>query len=152
MNRKLLIPPPLQFVTGILAMWAIDQILPGVRIFLPFQIEFGTLIILVGLIIEIVSVFAFFRARTTINPIEPHKASKLVIGGLYRISRNPMYLGMAMMLTGWMIRLGNPANLGVLILFVVLITVLQIKPEEAVLQEKFADEYEDYCRQVRRWI
>ncbi|MEO1475370.1 MAG: isoprenylcysteine carboxylmethyltransferase family protein, partial [Pseudomonadota bacterium] len=90
--------------------------------------------------------------RTTVNPLRPDKATHLVVTGLYRISRNPMYLGLAILLTGWGLYLGDAANLAVLAAFIGFITIFQIKPEEEILRSKFGDDYIDYCRRVRRWI
>ena len=84
--------------------------------------------------------------------MQPEKATRLVVGGLYRISRNPMYLGMLMVLIGIALWLGNPLNIALIGLFVALITELQIKPEEARLAEVFGDEYAAYKTRVRRWI
>ena len=103
-------------------------------------------------LIEAVSVFAFLRARTTVTPLKPEKASTLVVSGLYRVSRNPMYLGMLILLIGWTLWLGNPASLLLLPVFVIYVTVFQIKPEEAALSEKFGSDFDAYRRRVRRWL
>ena len=152
LRMKLIIPPPLQgLITGA-AMWFVDGQLDALSLSFPFQKYAAGGLIGVGLVVELVAIGAFFKAKTTVNPLQPSKTNTLVVEGLYRISRNPMYLGLAILLSGWLTWLGNPANIALLIGFLTYITVFQIKPEEAVLREKFGAEYDAYCRRVRRWI
>jgi len=94
----------------------------------------------------------FRRARTTINPMDPGAASQLVTGGIFRISRNPMYLGLALLLAGWGITLGSLTVWLIPPLFVAYITRAQIIPEERALKARFTGEYREYCRHVARWI
>jgi protein-S-isoprenylcysteine O-methyltransferase Ste14 len=75
-----------------------------------------------------------------------------VVDGLYRFTRNPMYLGMLCILLGFAIRFGNLMGLLAVAAFVASITITQIKPEERALGLIFGDAYRDYCRRVRRWI
>ena len=105
-----------------------------------------------GLAIIAIAIGAFIKAKTTINPMNPYKAETLVIKGLYRISRNPMYLGVLLLLLGWAAYLQNMAGFAPVILFVVAMTLFQIKPEEKALRKKFGTEYDAYCKRVRRWI
>lgn len=105
-----------------------------------------------GAVIIAVSVSSFWRAKTTINPLAPAKAEKLVVRGFYTVSRNPMYLGMALMLVGVCLFLREGANVGVVLLFVILMNLMQIEPEERALEAKFGKDYLDYKRRVRRWI
>ena len=151
-KNRLLIPPPVQMLSTGFAIWLVARTFPQWQIMLPYQREVGTLLIGIGILIEVASIVEFIRARTTINPIDPDKTRALVTNGLYRISRNPMYLGMVVLLTGWAIRLGNPLNVILIAAFVFLITVLQIKPEERILRDKFGPAYDAYCKKVRRWI
>lgn len=150
---KLLIPPPVQMVVTLLAMWGVDYLLADLRITFPWQMGISGAIIAAGLLIDVIALIAFARAKTSVNPVDPGKASKLVVkDGLYRFSRNPMYLGMAVLLAGWALWLGNPVNVLLWLGFIYAITVLQIKPEEEILTEKFGTQYADYCARVRRWI
>ena len=97
-------------------------------------------------------VLSFRRARTTVNPFAPERTVNIVSSGIYRLSRNPMYLGMACILTGWAVWLWQvQAVLGV-VLFVAWITRFQIIPEERVLTQKFGTEYRQYRQRVRRWV
>lgn len=105
-----------------------------------------------GLAIEATSIAAFVRARTTVNPLAPSRSAKLVVGGLYRFSRNPMYVGMLFLLIAAFFYFGEAANAAFAALFVFLLNALQIKPEEKALEEKFGDEYRAYKARVRRWL
>lgn len=149
---KLLIPPPVQGLIAGLAIWGLAKWFPEYALTLPGQMPLAVAIAGSGLLIDLVSVFAFLLAKTTVNPLSPQNTNTLVVSGLYKISRNPMYLGMLLILTGWTIWLGNPLGVLPVFLFVVSITYLQIKPEERALEEKFGDSYRDYKQRVRRWI
>jgi len=94
----------------------------------------------------------FSRAHTTVNPLDPTKASRLVTGGVFQISRNPMYLGMLLLLVGWAIGLGSASPWLILPIFVGVITFFQIIPEEQALQSLFGTEYLPYRQRVARWI
>ena len=94
----------------------------------------------------------FRRAHTTVNPLAPRRASTLVTRGIYRVTRNPMYLGMLGVLAGWAVWLGNIAAWLGLPLSMALLTVLQIRPEERILAERFGAEFERYAARVRRWL
>ena len=149
---KLVVPPPLQGLAFGVAMWLLSRALPAYSAAFVGQKFLAGALIITGLASDVVAVCAFFKARTTVNPLRPANSSTLVNNGLYRYSRNPMYLGLLAILTGWAIWLANPLNLILLIGFIFYITEFQIKPEEQVLQDKFSTQYADYCRQVRRWI
>ena len=149
---KLLIPPPVQGLIAGFAVWGLAKWFPEYVFSFPGQKPLAVAIASSGLLIDLVSVFAFFRAKTTVNPLSPQNTNTLVVSGLYKISRNPMYLGMLLILAGWTIWLGNPLGVLPVFLFIVSITYLQIKPEEHALEEKFGDSYRDYKQRVRRWI
>lgn len=94
-----------------------------------------------------------FRIKgTTVDPLNPEKASSLVQSGIYKYTRNPMYLGMALVLLGGIVRIGNPIGLLAIMFFIWYITKFQIKPEEAALKKIFGAEYEKFCNKVRRWV
>lgn len=97
-------------------------------------------------------VMAFRRARTTVNPLNPEAATALVIVGVYRYTRNPMYVGLATMLVGWAVYLAAPLALLGPPIFVLFIARFQIVPEERALAEKFGREFADYRKKVRRWL
>ena len=112
----------------------------------------GWALIGLGISFDIHSVTGFFRARTTINPLQIQRSRALVVTGLYRFSRNPMYLGLVLALTGWALLLHDCLGLLVVWLFARALNVLQIAPEEAALQRRFGSAYYDYARRVHRWI
>lgn len=149
---KLLIPPPIVALLCGLLMWFVSGQFPAARAAFPLQDMLAYALIAAGISLDLVSILAFLRARTTVTPLAPEKASSLVVGGLYRFSRNPMYLGLLFILSGAAVWFGVLANLAVIIGFVAYITAFQIKPEEERLSEIFGQEYRDYQRQVRRWL
>lgn len=153
---KPIIPPPVIGLLFGLAMWLLargaSDLTGDYAVALPGQRWAAALIAGAGLAVDLVSIAAFFRRRTTVNPLTPSKTNALVIDGFYRFSRNPMYLGILMILIGWGLWLGNILNLVLLGLFIWVINELQIKPEEKALREKFGAEYDAYCKRVRRWI
>ncbi len=94
----------------------------------------------------------FRAASTTMNPMKPNTATQLVNAGVYKLSRNPMYLGTLFVLSAWAIWLGSPFNVAVLLFFVGYITTFQIIPEEKALEVLFPVEFGVYKSRVRRWI
>ena len=146
------IPPPLVALALALVMWVAAQWLPrpaappAVR--LALAVGIGGL----GLAVSGAGTLAFRRARTTVNPLRPERASSLVLSGVYRVTRNPMYLGMALGLLSWAAYLWSPLSLLGPAAFVAYITRFQIQPEERILAAKFGAEYEHYQSRVRRWI
>ena len=107
---------------------------------------------LIGVFVSASGIREFNKASTTVNPLKPDEASSLVTTGVFRRTRNPMYVGLFLILTGWMVWLESLGNLLMLAVFVLVLTELQIKPEERALRQLFGEEYVRYCSQVRRWI
>lgn len=112
----------------------------------------GGCIVFIGIAIDLWSVFSFRRESTTINPLSPEKTSALLTDGLYSLSRNPMYLGMAIILTGIALLMRCLSPLIIPMVFCLIITLVQILPEERILEELFDQEYRNYKRKVARWI
>ncbi|MCK0134699.1 isoprenylcysteine carboxylmethyltransferase family protein [Arenibacter sp. S6351L] len=110
------------------------------------------LLFFLALLIGVVSLFQFFSSKTSIDPRTPSKVSKLVTGGLYQYSRNPMYLALLLLLLTWGLYLGNAFNTLLAAGFVYYMNTYQIKPEEEVLTNMFGKEYQKYCVMVRRWF
>ena len=146
------IPPPIIALLHAALMYGIDHIWPQQWLAPPLALLAGVLLASPGILLDGIGVWQFLRARTTVNPLRPQRSSVLVTGGLYRISRNPMYLGMLLLLFGWCVYLANPLALAVLPLFVFTINRLQIQPEERILRQLFGQPYLDYCQRVRRWL
>ena len=117
-----------------------------------WQLWVGGLLIDAGCLVAIFGVIAFKRAQTTVNPITPEQATQLVNDGVYKFTRNPMYLGFLLALIGWSIFCLNPYGLAFCGLFIWLMNALQIKPEEKALEKLFGEEYRQYCKLVRRWL
>ena len=150
------IPPPvIDFGVGAL-MWVLARGVPSAQVWpaQPWSVAtvVGLLIACAGGGIALSGALAFGRARTTVNPLSPHRASALVTTGIYRFTRNPMYLGMLLVLVGWGVYLGNAAAWLALPLFVWLLNNLQVKSEERILRERFREEYERYAERVGRWV
>lgn len=147
-----LIPPPVIGLSAAGAMWLVHQSVPGPVLTFSGQSTTALGVAALGFAIDLASVVHFWRRKTTVNPFAPAAATSLVTGGLYRISRNPMYFGMLLILTGWGIHLGNPVNLAVLAVFVLVVTFVQIKLEERALEKQFGETFRAYRARVRRWI
>jgi protein-S-isoprenylcysteine O-methyltransferase Ste14 len=147
-----IVPPPIVGLAAAGAIWSAAAYLPALTIAFPGQIVLAAVFAGTGVLIEGIGVIAFLQKRTTINPLRPERAGSLVVSGLYRISRNPMYLGMAVLLTGWSLYLGTLSALMIVPAFVWLLTEIQIKPEEVALESVFGEDYQSYKTRVRRWI
>ncbi|WP_241242405.1 isoprenylcysteine carboxylmethyltransferase family protein [Thalassotalea sp. G2M2-11] len=133
-------------------MWASSTFLPLVPLNDLLSLSIFILLVTIGAVLTIVGVVAFKRAQTTVNPIKPETSSVLVNTGIYRLTRNPMYVGMALTLTGWAFFLHNPLSLIFVVAFIVYMTYFQIKPEEKMLKALFKQQYVEYCAKVKRWI
>ena len=118
----------------------------------PVPVVLALPIAALGFLLDGIALFHFLRRRTTINPLQPESASALVTGGIYRLSRNPMYLGLATLLLAWAIYLGNVAALAGLPCFILYMNRFQIAPEERALEARFGAEYFAYRTRVRRWL
>ena len=110
------------------------------------------LLLAAGLACDVAGLLAFRAARTTVNPMAPQRSSALVTGGVYRLTRNPMYVGMVLLLSAWGVWLGTPVAVLAPVGFVAYITRFQILPEERVLADRFGRDYADYAARVRRWL
>ena len=133
-------------------MWLVTTMLPGLNL-LPATRYSGCLLFAVaGTLISLAGVMAFRIANTTVNPRQPGKTSSLVTSGIYRFTRNPMYVGFTCWLIAWSVLLANLYALPLVIGFIVYIDHYQIKPEEKILEGIFGDEFLDYKNRVRRWL
>lgn len=148
---KLKIPPVvLVLFTGAM-MWGIDK-LTDFKFSLDGKEWVEKSLFLLCIVVLVFALAAFRKLKTTVDPTNPEKASKLVTIGVYHVTRNPMYLAMLLMLMGFATKLGNPLSLGPLIFFIWYMTQFQIKPEEEALSKIFGEDYINYCKRVRRWI
>jgi protein-S-isoprenylcysteine O-methyltransferase Ste14 len=147
-----LVPPPAVAALAAALMWGIARAWPQLGVEIPAAPWIALALAAPGLLLDFVGVLTFLRARTTVNPMRPHKARKLVTGGVYAWTRNPMYLGWIPILAGWAIYLRHPLTLLVVPLFVAYLTRFQIIPEERVLRQRFGAGFDAYAGKVRRWI
>lgn len=133
-------------------MYVLDRFLPvgefdffGKKLLIWSLFGLGSLVILI-------SVIQFMVKKTTTDPLNPNKASKLITNGIYKFTRNPMYLGMLLFLLAFGLKLGNAFNTIIAAGFVSYMNRFQIKPEEEVLAKMFGKEYNIYCKLTRRWF
>ncbi len=150
MNLK--VPPPLQALICAGLIWLIARTLPEFSFSFPGQTIVTICVTVIGVLIDVVSLNFFVRAKTTVSPMSPEKTTSLFTDGVYKYTRNPMYLGLALILSGFAIWQGNLFGFVGVVLFVGYVTRFQIIPEETVLREKFGQEYEDYCSRTGRWL
>ncbi len=149
---KMKVPPALVMLVFGVLMYVLDRFLPvgefdffGKQWLIWFLFGLGSLVILI-------SVIQFLIQKTTTDPLNPNKASKLVTNGIYNFTRNPMYLGMLLFLLAYGLKLGNAFNTLVAAGFVSYMNHFQIKPEEEALKKIFGQEYNIYCKLTRRWF
>ncbi|MEK6875369.1 MAG: isoprenylcysteine carboxylmethyltransferase family protein [Nanoarchaeota archaeon] len=147
---KLKVMPPMIFYIFIILSLILNFIFPIKRIIVYPYSYLGIILILIGLMIDIWAWILFRKKRTTLNPYK--MPSKLENGGPFKVSRNPMYLGMDLVLWGLSIFLGSLSTFIFPIIFIAIINRLFIAFEERNLQKVFGSQYLNYKNKVRRWI
>ncbi len=151
-NLEHKIPPPVIAVLAVAVMWAVSAYGPRVAIEADFKRVLIAVLVMIGIAFDVVGILAFRAARTTASPLKPERSSNLVTGGVYRITRNPMYVGLVFLLLAWAVHLSAVLSLVGIVLFIVYITRFQIQPEERALARNFGEQYSAYCARVRRWL
>ena len=146
------IPPPAIAAVVAIAMWAISRIAPLIQVPAPLRTAVAIAIALMGMGFALTAILSFRRASTTVKPTKPQATSSLVISGVYRVTRNPMYLGLLFVLVAWAVALSSPWALLGPVAFVLYIRRFQIVPEERALAALFGSEYSAYRSRVRRWL
>lgn len=146
------VPPPVYAVLVVLMAVGTNWLTPGWRVLPTATVWVGAAIMIAGAVLVGIAVLQLIRARTTIEPMDPSRTTMIVTTGVYRLTRNPMYLAMFAECLGLALILRNPVAMIGPLLFPVVITFMQIIPEERALRLKFGTEYEQYCARVRRWI
>jgi protein-S-isoprenylcysteine O-methyltransferase Ste14 len=126
--------------------------LPSSELAWTARLTFALPVLILGLSVCIAGILSFRRARTTVNPMQPQQASALVEAGVYGYSRNPMYLGFAIILTAWALALPSPFTLLGVVAFVLYMNRFQIEPEESALEALFDESFARYRARVRRWL
>lgn len=149
---ELKVPPPVVAILLALGMYFGSKALSAAHIALPMHTLLAVAVGLAGVVVNVAGLLSFRRHRTTANPLHPRLASTLVRDGVYRLTRNPMYLGIALILLGWAIFLSNSLAMTGPLLLVAWLTRFQIIPEERALRRKFPEDFDAYARSVRRWL
>jgi protein-S-isoprenylcysteine O-methyltransferase Ste14 len=147
---KRIIYPPIWLLFGLIAIFASNEYFPGPRFTGLAGQVFGGVLILIGLLLLVFANGRFTRAGTGVIPFR--NVSALVTDGIYRYTRNPMYLGMFAVLLGCAVTVGATVALVVPVLFAVIVDRRFIRYEEAMLRNLFPDDYPAYCERVRRWL
>ena len=149
---ELRVPPPMVTLLIAAAMWGIspsDSPAEGSNV---LQAAAAAVIALLGGAIALSGMLAFRRAQTTFSPLRPERTSALVATGIYRFTRNPMYVGLLMVLLAWSVFLLSAWSAIGPLGFVYYIGRFQIAPEERALSATFGPDYAADCVRVRRWI
>ncbi len=144
-------PPAVAFVIAAM-MWGTARAEPAIEYGADLRLVLVAILATAGGVFAVSGFFAFGRAKTTIDPINIQNASALVTTGIFRYTRNPMYVSLLTLLLAWAAYLSVPWTLLGPLGFALFMTRFQILPEERVLQKKFGDAYTAYRRQVRRWL
>ena len=149
-DNKRIIYPPVWLVLGLVGIFILDQYLPVVRFTGNAAMIVGSIAIVAGLLLLVLAGGSFRKADTDMIPFRDVRA--LVTDGVYRFTRNPMYLGMALILLGTACTTGIASGLAVPLVFMAIIEFRYIRPEESLLREQFGEDFDAYCQQVRRWL
>lgn len=149
---ELKVPPVAVFLACGAAALGLRKLAPGLGVSLPWLPAVAVSLACVGLAVGVLGIAHFVWAGTTVHPTHPSRASRVVANGLYAITRNPMYLGLACLLAGFALWLSHPLALLSVPAFVLYMNRFQIEPEERALLAKFGENYAAYRKCVRRWI
>lgn len=152
MTLELKIPPVAVALITATGMWCTARAVPGFDVAFPGHDVVAGTVAAAGGLIALSGVAAFIRAGTTVNPMKPGSSSALVQSGIYSVTRNPMYLGVLLVLLGWAMYLANVLTLLFLPGFVWYMNRYQIEPEERALTSLFGPEFTAYAARVRRWL
>jgi protein-S-isoprenylcysteine O-methyltransferase Ste14 len=151
-SLELKIPPPAIAVVVAAAMWALSRLTPLFHMPTGVRLLSALAVALLGIGFSVAGVISFRRAKTTLNPTKPQLTSSLVSSGIYIVTRNPMYVGLLVVLIALAIFLSSPGTLLGPAAYFVYIGRFQIAPEERALTALFGAEYTAYLSRVRRWL
>lgn len=149
---ELKVPPLVVTLLAAGMAWYAARMAPAFGFVLPYGDVLAVSFFVAGIGVATSGAAEFRRARTTLDPLNPEKSSALVVSGVYRCTRNPIYLGMLLTLLGWVIHLANLMAFVFLPGFVIYMNQFQIAPEERALASRFGPEFSAYRSRVRRWI
>jgi protein-S-isoprenylcysteine O-methyltransferase Ste14 len=146
------VPPPLIFLGLVVVGPLLDRLLGLAPLALVRPVQIGLVLVLVaaGLALVLAAIRRFASAGTRVEPWAP--SSAIVSDGIYRFTRNPMYLGMTLVMLGLALIIGSPGSLALVALAVLIVDRFVIRREEAYLERKFGDPYRAYRAKVRRWL
>ena len=150
LDLKNKIPPPIVTLVFAALIYLSADLLP--HLMFEGQTFLSSIIAIFGLIILLLAVKEFVQFKTTINPLKPETSSVLVTSGIFKLSRNPMYLGMLLLIIGLWIKTGAVLGFILVASFIAYLNYFQIFPEEQAMKGLFSDKYKTYCQQVRRWL
>ncbi|MFC1761974.1 methyltransferase family protein [Planctomycetota bacterium] len=147
---KIMLLPPTYLFVAIVTVVILHFICPGIVVVQGLYRLLGLLPMAIGIALNLTADRFFKIHQTTVKPFD--RSRVMITEGVFRWSRNPMYLGMVLILLGIIILLGSVSPLLVLALFMVLLDVVFIQTEEAKMEHEFGEEFQQYRQQVRRWI
>jgi protein-S-isoprenylcysteine O-methyltransferase Ste14 len=151
-SLELKVPPVAVVLLVALMMWLVSLMTPAIELTFFVRVLIAATFATAGIVVALSGVVSFMQANTTVNPTTPNSASSLVDSGIYRFTRNPMYLGLLSMLIGWGVFLASPLALIGTVVFVIYINRFQIQPEESALLNVFGAAFLQYQAKVRRWL
>ena len=146
------VPPVAQVIITAAAMYGVSKMVPALTFSLNGSTALAVGLGMMGMSLGVMGVTQFRKAQTTPNPQALEKVSSLVTSGIYRYSRNPMYLGLVLILLGWAFYLSHFLSFVLLPVFILYMKRFQIQPEEQMMARKFGKTYQAYLNKVRRWI
>lgn len=152
MLLELKLPPALLVLLFAGLMYVLAPYLPSMYIVASLKWTLVLVFLLLAVLFCFFGLWEFRKHKTTVDPRIPHKAVALVNSGIYRISRNPMYMGFVFFLFSLLIFLSSPCLIFVIVAFVLYMNRFQIIPEERALKRLFSKQYSQYQAQVRRWL
>lgn len=144
--------PPLALAIVVAAVMAVLAYAVPASVPVPARPAVAAVLVAAGVLVALAGAVAFRCHKTTVNPFTPNQSSSLVTTGVYRFSRNPMYLGFLLVLVGWSAYLANWVSALLLPVFVAYMNRFQIQPEERALTERFGQQFLAYAQSVRRWL
>lgn len=144
------IPPPVVTFLFLILIFVFKDVTN--RFSLPYQNAIALFFLVLGFVFAASAMRVFKKIKTTINPLNPEKATALVVTGVFKRSRNPMYFGLLNLLLSFSIYLGSFSGFFFIPLFITYIHFFQIIPEEKAMEKLFGNAFKDYCSKVRRWI
>ena len=144
------IPPPLVTLIFGMSIYFSREMFPAIEI--QYSLYLGIFLLLSGFFILVSAVRLFRKDKTTVNPLSPEQATKLVMDGIFKYSRNPMYLGMAIVLSSIAVFFNLLGGIILIALFCAYITKFQIIPEERAMRDLFSDDFDKYIKETRRWV